>query len=159
MRESLVSGFQNAYGIPVTYLAGGTSASGARVRAERAAGKYLLDAYISGPDTPTMTMLPSGWLDRIEPILVAPDVIDKHKWKDGHLWYEDDAHTIMRVSQNVYPELAVNTKFVKRGEITTWKALLDPKWQGKLIARDPASSGAGGSLTVRSRRSRATRAR
>jgi len=147
VRAALVTGFGDAYGIPVSYISSGTSASGARVRAERAAGKYLLDIYISGPDTPTITMLPNGWLDRIEPVLVAPDVVDKHKWKDGHLWYEDPANTILRVSQNVFPELAINTKLVRPGEVSTWKSLLDPKWQGKLIARDPASSGAGGSLT------------
>jgi iron(III) transport system substrate-binding protein len=147
VREALVGGFQRAYGIPVSYIASGTSASGARVRAERAAGKYLLDAYIAGPDTPTVTFLPNGWLDKIEPILIAPDVVDKRKWKDGHLWYEDDGHTILRFQQYVFPELAVNTKLVRRGELTTWKSLLEPKWQGKLIAKDPATSGSGGSLT------------
>ena len=90
VREAIVTGFQRAYGIPVSWISSGTSASGARVRAERAAGKYLLDVLISGPDTPTVTFLPNGWLDKIEPILIAPDVIDKHKWKDGHLWYEDE---------------------------------------------------------------------
>jgi len=147
VREAIVTGFQNAYGIPVSYIASGTSASGARVRAERAAGKYLLDVYISGPDTPTVTFLPNGWLDRVEPILVALDVVDRRKWKDGHLWYEDDAYTILRVQQYVFPELAVNTKLVRPGEVSTWKALLDPKWQGKLIAKDPGTSGSGGSLT------------
>ncbi len=147
VREALVGGFQNAYGIPISYIASGSSASGARVRAERTAGKYLLDILISGPDTPIVTMNPAGWLDKIGPILVAPDVIDKRKWRDGHLWYADPGNTILRVSQNVFPELAINTRLVKPHELTTWKQLLDPRWQGKLIARDPASSGAGGSLT------------
>ena len=40
------------------------SASGPRVRAERAAGKYLLDVLVSGSDTPTLTYLPAGWLDK-----------------------------------------------------------------------------------------------
>ena len=146
-REAFVSGFQRAYGIPVTYISSGTSASGARVRAERAAGKYLLDVFVSGGDTPTLTFLPAGWLDKVEPVLVAPDVIDKRKWKDGHLWYVDDNHTILRVLQNVVPELAINTRLVKRSEVSTWKALLDPKWQGKLVAKDPTTSGAGTSLT------------
>jgi len=145
-RTALVQGFQAAYGIPVSYISSGTTASGARVRAERAAGKYLLDVFISGSDTPTLTFLPNGWLDKVEPVLVAPDVVDKRKWKDGHLWYEDDAHTILRVFQYVTPELAVNTKLVKRGEVTTWESLLDPKWQGKLITKDPGISGAGASL-------------
>jgi iron(III) transport system substrate-binding protein len=146
VRDMIVSGFQRSYGIPVSYISSGTAASGARVRAERAAGKYLLDVFISGSDTPTLTFLPGGWLDKIEPILVAPDVIDKRKWKDGHLWYEDPANTILRLQQNVVPELAINTKLVKRGEVTTWKALLEPKWQAKVIAKDPASSGAGASM-------------
>ena len=146
VRDAIVTGFQRAYGIPISYISSGTAASGARVRAERAAGKYLLDVFISGSDTPTLTFLPGGWLDRIEPILVAPDVIDRRAWKDGHLWYEDPANTILRVQQNVVPELAINTKLVKPGEVTTWKSLLDPKWQGKIVAKDPASSGAGASL-------------
>jgi iron(III) transport system substrate-binding protein len=146
VRDMITSGFQRDYGIPVSYISSGTAASGARVRAERAAGKYLLDVFISGSDTPTLTFLPSGWLDKVEPALVAPDVLDKRRWKDGHLWFEDEGHTIFRVQQNVVPELAINTKFVKRGELTQWKQLLEPKWQGKFGAKDPASSGAGASL-------------
>ena len=73
-RELLTQGFQNAYGISVNYIGTTNSASGARVRAERAAGKYLLDVLIAGGDTPTMTYLPSGWLDKVEPVLIAPDV-------------------------------------------------------------------------------------
>ncbi len=148
VREVIGPGFQRAYGIPVTYISGGGSATAARVRAERASGKYLLDVFISGPDTPTITFLPSGWLDKIEPVLVARDVVDKRNWKDGHLWYEDEGHTILRVLQYVVPELAVNTKFVQPKQVATWKSLLEPKWQGKMVAKDPASSGgSGASLT------------
>jgi iron(III) transport system substrate-binding protein len=146
VRAGMVAGFQDAYGIPVSYISSGSTASGARVRAERAAGKYLLDVFISGSDTPTMTFLPSGWLDRVEPILIAPDVVDKSKWKLGRLLYEDDAHTILRVFQYVNAELAVNTQLVKPSEVTAWKSLLDPKWEGKLIIKDPAVAGAGTSL-------------
>jgi iron(III) transport system substrate-binding protein len=146
-REALTKGFEKAYGIPVAYISSGSSQSAARVRAERAAGKYLLDVLISGSDTPVMTFMPNGWLDRVEPILVAPDVIDRRKWKDGHLLFEDDQHTILRVLQFVTPELAINTKLVKPSEVRTWKSLLDPKWQGKMIAKDPSVSGAGASLT------------
>jgi iron(III) transport system substrate-binding protein len=147
VRKNLVTGFQRDYGIPVSYIASGSSSSGARVRAERAAGKYLLDVFMSGSDTPIVTFLPAGWLDKVEPVLVEPDVLDKRKWKDGHLWYEDDAHTILRVQQFIVPELAINTKFVKRSEVTTWKSLLAPKWQGKICAKDPTITGAGASLT------------
>ena len=145
-RQGLVSGFQREYGIPVSYVASGSSSSSARIRAERAAGKYVLDVFLSGADAACITFLPSGWLDRIEPILVAPDVIDKSKWKDGHLWWEDDAHTILRILNTVAPGMAVNTKLVAPREVSTWKALLDPKWQGKIVAKDPLTYGAGSQI-------------
>jgi iron(III) transport system substrate-binding protein len=146
VREVITQGFQRDYGIPVSYISSGSSASGARVRAERAAGKYLLDVFVSGSDTPTVTFMGAGWLDKVEPVLIAPDVIDKRKWKDGHLWYEDDGHMILRVLSFVTPELVINTKLVKPEEVTTWKSLIDPKWQGKIVAKDPGTSGAGTSL-------------
>lgn len=145
-RQGLLNGFQAAYGIPISYVDSGSSSSSARIRAERAAGKYVLDVFLSGADAACLTFLPSGWLDRIEPILIAPDVTDRRRWKDGHLWYEDDAHTILHVLSTVAPGLAINTKYVKRGEVTTWKSLLDPKWQGKIIAKDPLTLGAGSQL-------------
>jgi iron(III) transport system substrate-binding protein len=148
VRNALTQDFEHAYGIPVSYVSGGGSQSAARVRAERAAGKYLLDVFVSGSDTPLLTFLPSGWLDRIEPALIAPDVIDPRKWLDGHLWYADDQHTILRVILMRSPELAINTKLVKPNEVSTWQSLLDPKWQGKIIAKDPSIAGAGAVLTV-----------
>jgi iron(III) transport system substrate-binding protein len=147
VRQAMTSGFEAKYGITVTYLSAGGGPSSARVRAERAAGKYLLDVLVSGPDSPLLTFLPSGWLDRIEPALIDPDVLNPKKWRDGHLWYADPQHTILRTIQYVTPELAVNTKVVNPKEIPTWKSLLDPKWKGKLLVKDPTTSGSGQSLT------------
>jgi iron(III) transport system substrate-binding protein len=146
VRQALVKGFQDAYGIPVTYISSGSSASGARVRAERAAGKFILDVLVSGSDTSVITFLPSGWLDRVEPVLVAPDVIDRRKWKGDHLWYEDDGHVVLRLFQFVNLQITINTKLIARGEATTWRSLLDPKWQGKMIVKDPGTAGAGATL-------------
>jgi len=44
-------------------------------------------------------------------------------------------------------ELAVNTKYVRPKDTPTWKSLLDPKWKGKLLVKDPSAPGAGQSLT------------
>ena len=148
VRDMLTQDFQKAYGITVSYVGTSGGASSARVRSERAAGKYLLDVLVAGGDTPTNAYLPSGWLDKVEPILIAPDVVDKRNWKDGHLWYEDPGNTILRVLRFVTPELAINTRLVKPGEITTWKSLLEPKWQGRIIAKDPSVPGAGTSLVA-----------
>jgi hypothetical protein len=66
----------------------------ALVTAAKAEGSIIVDGppvdvIVSGSDTPLLTFLPSGWLDRVEPVLVAPDVLNPKVWKDGHLWYAD----------------------------------------------------------------------
>ena len=96
VRDAVTTGFQKKYGISVSATSARRRRSRGALRAERAAGKYLLDVLISGSDTPIVTFLPSGWLDRIEPALIEPDVINPKDWKDGHIWYADPQHTILR---------------------------------------------------------------
>jgi iron(III) transport system substrate-binding protein len=146
VRKAFTEEFYKTYGISVSYIASGGGPSGARVRAERAAGKYLVDVLVSGSDTPILTFLPSGWLDRIEPILIEPDAINPRDWRDGHVWYADPQHTILRLQRWVAAEIAINTKLVQPKEIPTWRSLLDPKWKGKLLVKDPRLSGTGQSL-------------
>jgi iron(III) transport system substrate-binding protein len=146
VREALSSGFKARYGINVSYISSGSSRSGARVRAERAAGRYLLDVFISGPETSLVTFLGSGWLDPVSTALVDPEVMDVTKWQDGHLWYVDPQQYIIRTLRFVTPSLVVNSKLVAPGEITSWRSILDSKWRGKFIAKDPSTPGAGASL-------------
>jgi iron(III) transport system substrate-binding protein len=143
LRQALSAGFQQAYGIPISYISSGGSRSSARVRAERAAGKYLLDVFITGSDSALNSFLPSGWLDPIEPVLVAPEVLDRKKWRDGHLWYADPHHVILRLLGFVTPEIAVNNKLLPAASLRSWKQLIDPKWRGKIIAQDPRVAGGG----------------
>jgi iron(III) transport system substrate-binding protein len=146
VREALTAGFTKRYGIPLTYIGSGGPRSAARVRAERAAEKYLVDVFLTGPDTIIFTALPSGWIDPIEPALIDPEVTDPGKWKDGHLWFGDPKHMTLRVLGFITPTIAVNAKLVKPGEIATYHDLLDKKWQGKIIAKDPTITGTGASL-------------
>jgi iron(III) transport system substrate-binding protein len=146
VREALTQGFTKRYGIPLTYIGSGGPRSAARVRAERAADKYLVDVLLSGPDTIIFTALPSGWVDPIEPALLDPQVTDASKWKDGHLWYGDPKHMILRVLGFITPTIAINTKLVKPDEMRSYQNLLDKKWQGKIIAKDPTITGSGASM-------------
>lgn len=148
VRQMITEGFEKKYGIPVSYISSGTSKSGSRVRAERAGGKYLLDVFISGADTPILTFMKSGWLQRIEPALVDPEVTNGDNWVDGHLWYMDPDRTILRMLRYVTPQLVVNTNHVKADEIKNWTDLLKPKYKGRITAKDPTISGAGASLTA-----------
>jgi iron(III) transport system substrate-binding protein len=146
VRDAMTKSFETTYGIKVSYVSGGGPAAAARTRSERAAGKYTLDVLVSGCDTQLLTFLPNGWLDPVEPVLIQPGTTDPHAWKDGHVWYADPKHTILRTLAFVTPEVSVNTNLVKSRELTTWKSLLDPRWEGKIVLKDPTISGAGGSL-------------
>jgi iron(III) transport system substrate-binding protein len=147
-REAISNGFKARYGINVSYISSGSSRSGARVRAERAAGKYLLDIFLSGADTPLLTFLPGGWLDPIESAIIDPEVTDLSKWQGGKLWYVDPGKRVVRLLRYVTPTLAINTKVLPSGELKNWKDVIDPKWRGKLIAKDPGVTGSGASLTA-----------
>ena len=145
-REALSNGFKSRYGINVSYISSGSAKSAARVRAERAAGKHLLDIFLSGADTPLLSFLPNGWLDPASPAIIDPQVVDPQKWQDGHIWYADPDKRIIRLLRYVTPTLAINTKLIPKGELTTWRGVLDAKWRGQLIAKDPGVTGSGASL-------------
>ena len=75
-----------------------------------------------------LTFLPGGWLDKVEPVARrARRRSTNASGKTGTSGTIDDAHTILRVCNSSTPELAINTKFVKPGEVSTWKSLLDPE--------------------------------
>ncbi len=145
-REALSNGFKARYGIKVSYISSGSAKSAARVRAERAAGKFMLDIFLSGADTPLLSFLPNGWLDPASPAIIDPQVIDPQKWQDGHIWYADPDKRVIRLLRYVTPTLAINTKLIPKGELTTWRGVLDSKWRGQLIAKDPGVTGSGASL-------------
>jgi iron(III) transport system substrate-binding protein len=148
VRQALTKAFEARYGIKVSYISSGTSKSGARVRAERASGKYLLDVFISGADTPLQVFAKSGWAAPISAALVDPEVTDGSKWSDGHLWYLDPDKTLLRMLRSVNPELVVNTTRVKPDEIQAWTDLVKDKYKGMLAAKDPTIGGTGSSLTA-----------
>lgn len=147
VREALSSAFKARYGITMSYISSGASRTAARLRAERAAGRFLLDVFITGPDTALFSMRPSGWLDPIAPVLVDPEVTDPKGWHDNHLLFVDPDKLLLRMLRFVTPTIVINTKVVPVGAIKTWKDILDPKWRGKIIARDPSIHGAGASVT------------
>ena len=145
-REAITRQFSKTYGITVTYISSGGPKSAPRIRAERAADRYLLDVFVTGADTAMFTVLPSGWVDPIEPALIDPLVTDPGRWRDGHLWFADPKHMMLRLFAYVTPVLAINTKLVPAGELRRFADLLDPKWRGRIIAKDPTVTGTSGSL-------------
>jgi iron(III) transport system substrate-binding protein len=150
VREALPAGFKAKYGITVEYLGGRSSDTAARLRTERQAGIYTVDAALSGMLTMASIFYTEKMLDPVRPILLDPGVTDGSKWKAGKLWFIDpEDKYILRLFSTRTAMFYMNTTYVKPDEIKTAQDLLNPKFQGKIITSDPTLPGIGSSDSAR----------
>src|SRR5581483_2363207 len=146
-RAALVEPFEKAYP-DIKLQANFTTNTDliARVAAERQAGKLIPDVFV-GPGTSAITAFKaSGGLSALEPWLVLPEVAGGGNWLNGHLWWMDAAEpmTTLAFQGQVQPVISYNKNLVDPKQITSYMNLLDPKWKGKIVARDERVPGPGG---------------
>jgi iron(III) transport system substrate-binding protein len=138
-------GFQKAYPqIKVVAVSLGGAQAMQRLMAERRAGKYLADLFIGGSNTPVM-MHRAESLDPIKPALILPEVLDESKWWEGKHRYIDPQreYIFMYLGHPQRGNVAFNSKLVDPKEFTSFWDFLNPKWKGKIEARDFRIGGAG----------------
>jgi iron(III) transport system substrate-binding protein len=113
-----------------------------RIMAERRAGKYLVDTYISGVTTAYEVFYRAKILDSVRAALILPEVIDESKWWLGqHQYVDPENRYIFLYLGNVGEYVSYHTKSVDAGEIRSYWDFLQPKWKGKILSRDPKISG------------------
>jgi iron(III) transport system substrate-binding protein len=127
--------------ISVTTVTGRGNQLGPRIMAERRAGKYLVDAYISGPTTVYEVLYRAKILDSVRAAMILPEVIDESKWYLGQHHYIDPENKVFIYLGNVGEYVSYHTKSVEAGEIRSYWDFLHPKWKGKILSRDPKISG------------------
>jgi iron(III) transport system substrate-binding protein len=137
--------FQEKFGIKVTQVAGSGNENADKVLAERDTGIYTADLWMGGLTTINTRLLPKKVFDPLEPQLMLAEVTDKAGWMMGQYWWgdPDKKHTFL-FSASPSPLIAYNTNLVKPEDITSFWDLLDPRWKGKMVSRDPTSAGTGG---------------
>jgi len=139
--------FQKRYPkIKLNLVAGSGSQNLQRIMAERRATKYLVDVVRLGGGT-AMTLLNGKALDPIAPALTMPEVKDTSKWFEGKHQYNDGENRYIFIYA-AFPlrMVAYNTKLVDPKSLTSFWDLLDPKWKGKVSAKDPNDPGGGSPL-------------
>jgi ABC-type Fe3+ transport system substrate-binding protein len=113
-----------------------------RIMAERRAGKFLVDAYIGGSTTPYEVLYRAQILDPFREALILPEILDESKWWQGqHHYMDPDNKYIFIFLGNVSQYLSYHTKSVDAGQLRSYWDLLQPKWKGKILSRDPKISG------------------
>lgn len=149
-RTAIKEAFKKAYGIPVEDIVGRTPELAAKVLAERRAGLYNYDVFQSGGTTLINVLKPAGVTDPLDQALILPDVTDpdviKKVWWQGKLWWVDKEHMHLSPALRLNFPIAINTNLVREGEIKSYRDLLDPKWQGKVVSNDITTSGVGSSF-------------
>jgi iron(III) transport system substrate-binding protein len=148
-RTQLAAAFTSRFGVEVEYFApGSTSVLVTRLVAERAAGQYTVDVILGGAAGLYTHAHPDKMLAPLAPALVHPEAADPSRWVGGRVWFMDpEQQYILRLSQYLTNEVAVNTQYQRAEEIKTWRDLLDPRYRGKIATGDPGVPG-GGSNTA-----------
>ncbi len=125
--------------VKINFVGGTGPQLGPRIMNERRAEKYLADIYLAGIVTPYRVFYRAKVLDPIRPFLVLPEVLDESRWWGGKHHYADPEGSYIFVFQgNVHgAENAYNLRLIDPKEFKSYADFLNPKWKGKIVARDP----------------------
>ena len=144
VRVLLPAAFKARYGTAMEYVSARSTDAAARLRAERAAGIYAVDAALAGIQTMATVLHREKMLDPLRPLLIRPEVVDGSHWKRGELWFSDpEQQYVLRIFNTVNRAFTINTNEVKPQELRLARNLLDPKWKGRIAFMDPTVSGTG----------------
>ena len=136
--------FKDAYPkIKINFVGGSGSDLAKKIMAEKRASKHLVDLSVGGGGTMVLVYHKAGHLQPIPPLLVLPEVVDQTKWwSKKHLYADPEGqHVFMAQGDAGSGIAAINTNFIKPGEIQSWWDLLAPKYRGKMVMTDADSAG------------------
>lgn len=137
--------FQKAFpNIRLSLTTGNVPDLSQRIMAERRAEKYLADVIVIGVNV-ARELLQAKQLDPVKPALILPEVTEESKWWRGkHLYADPENRYIFKFSGNPqYGSISYNTKLVKEEEFKSIWDFVNPKWKGKIAARDVTRPGPG----------------
>jgi ABC-type Fe3+ transport system substrate-binding protein len=144
--------FEEKYDVRVVTSTGSGNDQVQRVAAERDAGRYTLDVFIAGNTTLNRHLQPAGFVTDVRTQLIHPEVLDPLAWfgDNGPVFMDAEQRIGLAHAGNARNrgEYGYNTNLVdpERDGIASYWDLLDPKWNGKMVAVDPRTPAVGGVL-------------
>jgi iron(III) transport system substrate-binding protein len=144
VRQTLPAAFEARYGIKMDYLSARGTDQGIKLRRERDAGIYAVDAVLAGIQTTSSVLYEEKMLAPLQPQLVLPEVTEGKYWRRGSLWFIDpEQQYVLRLFNTVREAVMINTQQIKQGDLRNFSDLLDAKWKGKIAVLDMTRSGTG----------------
>jgi len=144
LRKEFESGFQKAYpGIELELSVARGASNINKIVEEHNAGVRNVDLHIGGTSSIITGLLAQNKLEPVLPAMILPEVKDPKYWWGGHMWADTANKFIYSFTAYMTETIWYNSTLVKPEEISSWDALLDPKWKGKIAILDPRSAGSG----------------
>jgi iron(III) transport system substrate-binding protein len=114
-----------------------------RLISERRAEKYIADVISTGPRPAEFYQ--AKIYDPLRPALILPEVVDQSKWWTGRHIYADPSQELAFIYIGVIQagSVSYNTKLANAKEFKSLWDILNPRWKGKIEARDIRSPGPG----------------
>ncbi len=138
--QAMIDPFKRDTGITLELFGGTPNAITSRVEAELQAKRVTIDVILGG-------QAELAFLDQLRPLdteLLLPTVTDGQYWRNGRIkWVDTENRKLVQGTEYVAGWLIVDAEAVKDSDITAWKDLLDPKYQGRIGAYDPLIPGPG----------------
>ncbi|MBM2831716.1 MAG: Ferric transporter ATP-binding subunit [Dehalococcoidia bacterium] len=139
--EAMKTGMSK-YGIKLETIGGQGGDLELKIATEQRAKAYVADVFTGGWTNQTNTSQ-AGFGQPVTSAL--PSLGEKDVWKIYPGKY-DPTNSVYVSGTGVTPSVVINTDLVKKGEITAWNDLLDPKWRDRIVMTDPRTgSGPGAS--------------
>ena len=138
---------QKILGIKLEIITGSSRRLVPKLVAERGAGRYTADLWLSGPSSVYSLLIPAGAIKKLQPdFLFHPEVVgDAGVWfGDGFPYADPEQERQWAYGADPDPQVYYNTKRVNPDNFKSFQDLLDPKWKGKIVVRDPRGSGVTG---------------
>lgn len=131
--------------IKLVTVTGQAGQLGPRILSERRAGKFLADVSSDGANPNYQQFYTAKILDPIKSALILPEVADPSNWWGGKQWYVDpEAQYVFAYVGNVTGTGAYAINSVNPQVFKSYWDFLNPKWRGKIVARDIRVPGPGG---------------